>query len=333
MPIAQEVVLAGKFLDEALTKYETQIEQPDYPEYWGAEGSFHQAIGDLPFGCRGMSMARIDYTGRAVNYGGKATSLPMANFGINMDEYQCLVGVLAADWSWSELRAQEAAEDNTFLPRVNVVQEYRMAMEMGLTQWLHEKTVFGDVNAGFTGLINNPFVEVVEVSNANNGLTGTSATATTAYDFLRNQASDFRKDSRLVADATAILTSEDVRNSLTARFGDNSNDGNPLRLLTSGDQGQFRLIRALNEMNGDDVRDIGGLTTINGVSIAATDDLLLMLDTDVANNVIKHFAPMDTLPPGLLDDQLTFRQVGLVATSEVIFKKPFRARLYVLKTA
>lgn len=333
MPVSQELVLAGKFLKESLTRYELEVEQPVYPEYWGYEGMYHQAIGDLPFGSRSIMNARIDYTGRAANYGGKATSIPLANFGINMDEYQTLVGVLAADWTWQELRSEEAGRENPYLPQINVVESYRMSMEKGLREWMHLKTVFGDVDAGFDGLITNPFVEIVEVSNANNGLTGTTATAATAYDFMIEQASDFRKSSRLTTDATAVLTSEDVNLALNKRFADSSNDGNPRRLLTSGDATQIRTIRAVNEMKGDVVRSEGGRTSINSVDILDTDDLLLMFDANVSTNQVRHFADIDALPPAQLDDQLTYRQVGLCATSEVIYKQPFRARLYVLKTA
>lgn len=333
MPVAQEVVLAGKFLNEALTKYETEVTQPVYPEYWAYEGMYHSAVNDLPFGCRSMMNARIDYVGRAVNYGGKATSIPLANFGINMDEYGCLVGVLAADWTWQELRSEEAGQSNSFLPRVNIVQSYRTAVEMGLMQWMHLKSVFGDVNADFNGLLTNPFVEVIEVANGANGLTGSSATAATAYDFMITQLSNFRRDSKLTTDATAVLTSEDVMLSLNKRFADNSNDGNPFRLLTGGDNYQLRTIKSVNEMNGDTARDEGGRTSINSVNIAATDDLLLMFDANVETNMVRHYAAIDTLPPGLLDDQLTYRQVALCATSEVIYKQPFKARLYVLKTA
>lgn len=330
MPVQQEMVMAGKFLTEALTRYETIVDEPTYPEYWGYNGLYHYATGDLPFGARKLMNARIDYTGRAVNYGGKATTLPLANFGINMDEYQSLVGVLAADWTWDELRSEEMSKENQFLPQVDVVNSYRMAMEKGLQEWMHVRTVFGDPTADFNGLITNPFVETVEVSAANNGITGTGATAATAYDFMRLQLSDFRKSSKLTTDATAVLTSEDVNSALTKRFADNSNDGNPYRLLTNSQSGQLRTIRAVNEMDGEICRNEGGRTSINSVAIAANADLLLMFDAAVQNNMVRHYAAIEALPPRQLDDQLTWRQVGLCATSETIYKQPFKARLLVL---
>jgi len=329
MPVSEEVILAGKFLNEALTRYETEITEPVYPEYWAYEGKYHYATADLPFGARKIANARVDYTGKAVNYGGKAKDLPLANFGMNMDEYGTVVGILAAEWDWQELRAEEMGRSNQYLPQKRTVQSYRMALEKGLREWMHKKAVFGDESIGFNGLLTNPYVETVEVVAGANGLTGPGADADSAYDFMLTETSDFRKDSKLTTQATAVLTSEDVNLSLCRRFTDN-NDGNPKRLLTSGDATQVRTINAVNEMDGSIVNDEGDRTTINGVAVAPDADLLLMFDAAVRNNMIRHYADIETLPPGLLDDQMTYRQVGLCATSEAIFKQPFRARLYVL---
>lgn len=331
MPVSREIVQAGRFLREALTKHETTVDEPIYPELWGYEGQYHSAVADLPFGCRGMTNTRVDYVGRAVNYGGKATAIPLANFGIEMDEYKCVVGALAADWTWDELRAEEMARLNPYLPRVDVVSAYRTAMERGLREWMHLKAVFGDPTIGFNGLLTNPFVDVISVSNANNGVTGTLATPATAYDWFITEASNFRKTSKLTSQATAILTSEDVNLRLNKRFTDGSNDGNPRQLLLGGSASQFSSIQVVNEMAGESVINDGGRTTINGVTITSTDDLVLMFDANVSVNMVRHFADIDYLPVGLLDDQMSYRQIGLCATSEVIFRQPFKARLYVLK--
>lgn len=334
MVLAAEVLAAGKFLTEALTVYEPQIIESVYPEYWGYNGLYHNAVNDLPFGALKYTTARMDFTGRAVNYGGKATTLPLANFGINMDEYKCLVGVLAAEWDWQQLRAEEQSSRNQFLPRTNIVESYRRALEKGLQEWMHVRTIYGDPTIAFTGLINNPFVEVISIAAGANGVTGPSATAATAYEFFRVQLSAFRKDARLTADATIALVDEDIRAALQRRFADNSNDGTPEQMLTGRSSSPaLAAIRTVNEMAGDIVLDpnMGNLATIGGVSIAATDDLMLLTEASVGDTVVKHFADIETLPPGLLDDQLTYRQVGMCATSEVVYTQPFRARLLILK--
>jgi len=340
MPVAQELVLAQKFLSESLNKYETTIMDAVYPEYWGYEGKYHTAIGDLKFGAQGLVTARRDFTGRAVNYGGKATTIPLANFGMNMDTYKTVKGVLAADWTWEELQAEEMASQNPYLPRPNVVASYRESLERGLREWMHIRTVFGDPTIAFTGLITNPFVEVVDVTAANNGLTGTSPTAAAAYEFFRRELSDFKKSTRLTSESVACLTSEDVRSSLDRRFADNSNDGTPRRLLTNGNDGMLTAINAVNEMDGSVVRDpqLGNLSTIGGVTLPGTAgsatsafDLMLFLETSASNQVERNFADIETMEPFRLDDGMTFRQIGVCATSEVVFKQPFRARLYVLR--
>lgn len=332
--LANEVVMAGKFLSESLTNYETTVSETVYPEYWGYEGEMHQARADLPFGALKYTTARMDYTGRAVNFGGKATTIPLANFGVNMDEYKCMVGILAAEWDWQQLRAEEQAQRNQFLPQTNVVESYRKALEKGLREWMHIRTIFGDPTVGFTGLLNNPFVEVVTVLAGANGITGPSATAATAYEFFRTQLSTFRKDSRLTAEATVALVDEDIRAALQRRFADNSNDGTPEQMLTGRTNSPaLSAIRTKNEMAGDVVvsPDGGNITTIGGVTITATDDLMLLTEASAGSDIIRHYADIETLPPGLLDDQLTYRQVGMCATSEVIYEQPFRARLLVLK--
>jgi hypothetical protein len=332
--LATEVLAAGKFLTESLAEYETQITETVYPEYWAEEGQYHSARADLPFGALKYTTARMDYTGRAANFGGKATTIPLANFGINMDEYKCLVGVLAAEWDWQQLRAEEQAQRNQFLPQTNIVESYRKALEKGLREWMHIRAVYGDPTIGFTGLLNNPFVEVISIAAGANGVTGPAATAATAYEFFRSQLSAFRKDSRLTAEATIALVDEDIRSALQRRFADNSNDGTPEQILAGRTSSpMLQAIRTVNELAGDVVNaaDMGNLTTIGGVTIAATDDLMLLTENSGEDAIIRHYAPIETLPPGLLDDQLTFRQVGMCATSEVIYTQPFRARLLVLK--
>ena len=77
--------------------------------------------------------------------------------------------------------------------------------------------------------------------------------------------------------------------------------------------------------------DGGNMTSIGGVTLADTDDLVMFTDASVNNVIQRHYADLDTMTHVLLDDQLTYRQIGMCATSEMIFKQPFRARLYILK--
>ena len=337
MPVAEEVVLAGKFVREALVRYEREVVDPVYPELWAYEGMYHQAVADLPLGAPSISKARRDFTGTAVNYGGKATTIPTANYGISMDEYKSVVGVLSADWTWDELRKEELSRNNPYMANVDVVASYRMALERGLKTWMHLKAIFGDAAIDFGGMLTSPYVETISVAAGANGVTGTGATAQTSYDWFRQELTEFRKATKLTSQATAILTSETVNSALDQRFSDGSGDGSvgDLLLGNTGSGNRTRklsTITSVNEFDGASVRDpeIGSRTTINGVAVAADADLLLMIDANVQQSMVRHFADMQFLPVGLLDDQMTYRQVGLCATSEMVYSKPFCARLYIL---
>jgi hypothetical protein len=344
MPVAQDQLLAQKFLSESLQEYEPQITDTVYPEYWAYEGKHHSARSGLAFGVQGFTTSRRDFTGKAVNYGGKATTIPLANFGMTMDRYKTVKGILAADWTWEELRQEEVANSNPYQENINLVASYREALERGLRQWMHYRAIFGDGSLAFTGLINNPYVEVIDVASAANPLTGSAAGgasgADNAYEWFRVETANFKKASKLTSELTMAMTSSDVRSALNRRFTNNSSDGTPYNLLTTGGGSPtLASVIELNEFDGSEVRnpDVGNLSTINGVTLpgvagSATSafDLLLMCDA-TGNDIQRRFHDIETMQPFMLDDGMTYRQIGICATSEVIFPQPFRARLFILR--
>lgn len=340
-----QISQAGKFLKEGLIVHETTVTETEYPEYWGYDGQLHQAVPDLAFGTQGFTTARMNFTGRAANFGGKATTFPLANFGVEMDQYKTVVGVLAAEWDWQQLQAEEAAQKNPYLPRTNVVESYRRALEKGLREWMHLKVVFGDSTIGFTGLINNPFVEVINVAATDNPITGPSANtgtgtpnANNVYDWFRRESSKFKKESKLTGELTVALVSEDISSALDQRFTDGTSDGTPRAVLTNRQSSpMLRSIRTVNEFSGDMVRDpevgnISGTAALGGQTLNDNNfDIIMMLQASVEDTVMRHFHDIETLEPKLLDDCLTYRQIGMCATSEMIFKQPFRVRTYILR--
>lgn len=333
MALTEELVLAGKYVSEALNRYEREVEDPVYPEYWAYEGKYHQAIADLNFGTQDIVKTRTDFTGRAVNYGGKATAIPTANFGISQDKYKSCAGILSAEWTWQELRAEEQSRDNQYMTNVDVVATYRKALEKGLREWMHYKAIFGEnTPAGdFGGLLTSEWLEVINVPAADNGITGPGATAQDAYDWALQEQIDFAKATKLTAMGTAVITDVEVKGALKRRFTDGSNAGTALDLMT-GNDGLFRTINQVNEFAGDQVRDpeIGNRTTLGGIPVAADADLFLMCDADVTNNLKRHYADTQVMNVYSPDGGLTYKQVGMCATSEVIIAKPFACRLYVL---
>lgn len=331
MAVSREIALAGKFLTESLTKYDLKLIDTEYPEYWAADGRYHNAIADLPFGVKQYTQGRVDYTGRAVNYGGKATTMPLANFGIQMDGYKCMTGVLAADWTWEELRAEEASQGNAFMPTVNVIQSYNEALTRGLREWMHIRAVFGDPSQGFAGLLTNPYVDVEDVDAAT--FLGAAVTAAGAYDFFRTELSEFRQTSRLTSQITGVLTSEAVQLKLTARYGDGSSDGTPLGTLLGGGAARSPVLQQFDVINEASVSSslIADFELPAALSGAGREwALFYELSPD---NMVRHYADMDFSEPFMLDDGMTFRRIGLCATSEVIYTRPYRAKLYRFATS
>lgn len=345
MALSGEIIQAGKFLKESLIQHETTITETEYPEYWGYTGQLHQAVGDLKFGTQGFTTARMNYTGRAVNFGGKSQTFPLANYGVEMDSYKTVVGVLAAEWDWQQLQAEAAAQDNPYLPRTNVVASYRRALERGLREWMHLKVVFGDPTIGFTGLINNPYVEVINVPASDNPLTGPSSNtgtglpnAANVYDWFRRESSKFKDETLLTGELTVALVPESVSTALDQRFTDGSSDGTPRTVLTSRQESpMLRNIKTVNEFSGKRIRNaeignISGTAALGGQTLNDDNfDIIMLMQASVEDSVMRHFHDIETMEPRLLDDCLTYRQIGMCATSEMIFKQPMRARTYILR--
>lgn len=316
---------AGKFLQEQLRMIEPEINQTVYPEYWGYEGKYHSVKNGLNFGVSTIKTARLDYTGTAVNFGGKATDIPLANFGIDTDSYDTLMGVLGAEWHWTELEQQEAATNAGTLNAVNVVQEYSNAMDKGIREWVHLKTLFGNYNntsAGFTGFFNNPYAQVkVITDNLYN------YTPQQLYDFFLTESFDFQKTSLLTAEATDLLLPIDLKRALLRRFGDNTGDGNPLRMMLNlngkNDEPAYNSVSAVNELK---------YTYLNQYGISVTSqDMFIMYDNSV-QTLYKYMSDIYTTPAQLKDDGMTYRVTSIVKLSEMIVKQPFRIRYYLIPT-
>mgnify|MGYP001800384736 CR=1 FL=1 len=341
MPTALNFTAADTFIKEGLNHYDQNVIKPTYPEYWGYLGKYHQAIPGLQFGQREFYSVNKDFTGKAANFGGKAQDIPLVNYQISPTGYKTMVGASAALWNWEELEAERVAASNS-LPRVPVVQSYREAMDKALQSWMHIRTVFGDPETGFTGMIDNPYVEVVELAGNNNPLKsdgGDGSIASNLHNWFCDIGSSFKDRSMLTMGAgVAALTSENVNRGLKYRFEDGSGSGTVRDLLlglsresTSDSSGDYRAIKIVNEMAGKHVinPDFGNLTEIQGHTITDKDDLVLMLDA-APGTAKKHYAPIQYFPVRQTDIT-EWKQVGFCAVTETIYDEPIKARLYILK--
>ncbi|BAY20804.1 hypothetical protein NIES2100_05480 [Calothrix sp. NIES-2100] len=311
------IIQAGHYLRQQLREVTPDIIRTQYPELWGYEGKHHTVQMNLPFGLREIWQSRIDHSGVAVNFGGKATDIPLANFGIGADKYKTVIGVLGAEWDWMELQSQEQAMKAN-LPTVDCVTEYRAALEKGLREWVHLKTLFGDTTIGFNGLFNHAEIEVIDTTTNLN-----TATSRDLQNFFRGIIKDFKKNSRLTASPTKILGSIDLIYALNAPFTDaagavTAKGSAREALLTSGD---IASIDEVNELSNSYLSQFG-------VTAASTTKDAFILYEPSAETLYKRQSRILTTPVGLKDDQMTYRTTGLVAVSEVIIKRPYRVKIY-----
>lgn len=306
-----DIIGIQKFLKIELERYEPTIIETVYPEYWGEAGENMPTFGDLDIGLRKIVYARMDTIGRAVNYGGRAQSIPLANFGITLEESNVLVGILAAEWGYFDLEAEKVAKQfpQLFQGR-DLVKNYRKALEKGLREWMNIRTIFGDASLGFQGMFTNSRVTVINESQNLNTMS-----ATDLYNWFLTRLNAYRKSNYLTTKATAVMMSTDLMLALSRRFGDASADGNPAKLL----QPLVGKIIEVNELSSPFLETYGVLPA------GTNKDMMIFYQND-PDVIDRHYCPIEVTNPGLLDDQLTYRIVGFCATSETRVKQPLRVQ-------
>lgn len=320
------ILQAGKFLKEQLRLVEPEITRTVYPQLWGFEGQYHSVKPGLSFGVNNIVSTRIDSVGKAVNFGGKATDIPLANFGIASDSWNTKACVLGAEWSWTELEQQKAAENSGTLGAVNVVQEYALALEKGVREWVHERSLFGDPNdTSFTGLFNNSDVETVVITDNLYALSPRDL-----HLYIKNLIKDFKKAAKLTATASDMLTSPDLFDALTdpiAQSAGGGGEATPFELLTDPKKGSnLRRINEVNELT------YASLVEYGRIASGANQDMLMLYDNS-PETLYKHFSGVYKTPTNLKDDGITYRTTGFAKVSEVVVKTPFRVRYYLYPKA
>lgn len=298
-----------KWLETELIEYEPEVIKEVHPEKWGYEGRLLTTTADLRLGLRKIVHARMDMTGRAVNYGGKATSVPLANFGITMEEDTTAVGILAAEWSYFDLEAERtAARFPELLQGRDLVRNFRDALDLGLRDWMHLKHVFGDRELNMSGLLTDADVTVInEAQNLNTMPTGD------LDNWWLARVAEFKKRNRLTAEATSVVMSVDLETSMNRRFGDGGSDGTPMKMLRE----RVSTIDVVNELSASYLEEFGVLAS------GSNKDMLLVYQNN-RKVIDRKYYPIEVTTPALLDDQLTYRIIGFCATSEVRVKQPMK---------
>lgn len=306
-----DTIVLQKWLQNQLIEYEPKVIETVYPEYWGFEGNHHNAVGDLPLGVENIVSSRMDFVGSAVNYGGKATTIPLANFGIGNYSAKTAVGILAADWTIFELEKEKiASQFPGLLQSQGLVKNYRNAIERGLREWMHLKAVFGDVALAMSGLLTSRDVTVISEAQTLNSLS-----AAALYDWFLTQLSAFKEQNLLTTnDQISVLVNTRLALGLSRRFTD-TGDGAPMNLLRS----LVGSMTELNELSAPLLERFG--VTAPGANL----DMVIFYNNQ-SDVLDRRFYPIQITKPNLLDDQVSFRSVGYCATSEVRVKQPLRMR-------
>lgn len=295
----------GKWLSSQLTNREPDVISAKYPQYWGYEGMYHSAKATLPFGIRSLTSAMVNEVGQAVNYGGKATTIPLANYGIEKTSIKTVAGIIAAEWNVFDLEAEKAAFSypNAGLMYDGLIENYRSALERALREWMHFKAVYGDSQLGMAGLLSNPNVTTIVETIAVNTLASAAL-----HDWLLTQISLYKERNLLtVKDQLSLLVSPRLYLAMTKRFTDGGG-GNVLSLL------------------GDSVREVAEIAELTPIfseqyGVTATGREMMVIYHNSEDVLDRVYAPIFTTQPKLLDDCITYRIVGYCATSEVRVKR------------
>ena len=318
--MANEILQAGKFLEEQLRLVDPQIIRTVYPEMWGFEGKYHTVKSGLPFGTKEVFTTRIDSVGRAVNFGGKATDIPTATFGIDTDKYKTIAGVLSAEWGYEELLQQEAAQKSGQpFTVVNVVEEYNKALQKGLREWVHIRTLFGDPTLGFTGLFNSANVTASILTNDLYAMTPAEL-----HLYIKSLTKDFKKGAKLTAVATDMLVNSDLYDKLTNPILNNNTASGgsvtPYELLTNPEKGtNLRQINEVNELVKDTLTEYG--------VIASADQYDMFMLYESSEETLDKMMSTQIITPVMQRD-LSFKRYAMIKISEVRVKMPFRVKYY-----
>lgn len=327
MAVQADLISSGLWLKSEVTYYEPKIIERVYPALWGFEGLYHNASADLPLGVQEIVQGRIDHTGKAVNYGGRAMDIPLVNVGIGVDNYKVLLGVLGAEWGLFDLMAQMEVNSKKLLPQRNLVNDLMTAMDVGLREWIHIRTLFGDPAIGFQGYFNNNYVEVINVTD-----NVYAYTPQQLYNFILSIVYDFQDKSRLTAEATSILVPVPFKRALLNRFGDNTTDANPLHLLLDDGRGStLQEINVVNELRSQYLEQYA-------IQPPGTNkDMIIVYentsDPEAGDTLKKYFHPIDRTEPFLLDDGLTHRITSFAAISEMMVNQSFKVKYYKIPAA
>lgn len=301
----------SKWLGTQLRSSEVKVIESEYPEYWGFDGKHHSAKDTLPLGLQELVSAQLSETGRAVNYIGQATTIPLANAGLAFGSVKTALGIIGSEVNYFQLEREKVAQayPSAGLNYFNLVKTLRDSMERSLREWMHLKAVFGDKNLAMGGLLTNSSVPIVAETVRVSGLTPEAL-----YEWVLTKINQFKEQNLLTTnEQVSILCSSQVSLAMDRRFTDGGGG-------TAGDllKAKVKEVTEINELSTPYLEQFGV------TNVGSNLEMLTIYQND--ESVLERFYhPIITTEPKLLDDCVTYRMVAFCATSEVRFNKPKKA--------
>lgn len=299
---------AGMFLSRQLEQRFSMVFEPRYPQYWAEEGMYFPATADLEVGAEALIEETADSSGGTAFLSDTADDFPLVDASISEKSFKTYSLVAGAGWTVEELNKDAKAGRNIRLHRMN-------ALKRSFAERIHNLSVFGDSDRGYTGLLSSTDVPLNSSSYNPN-----TASFQDHIDFFTEEYTAVRASTNLVAFPDTVLIPEKLR----AKWASTVLSGTNISVLSfimdnygQSAGGSLRRIVTVNEVQSSFLED-------NGVHAASTNkDRMMILPAD-PQAVERKFYAMNYLEPQLRG--LKWIVPAYCGSSEVIFHYPDSCR-------
>lgn len=309
-------VAAGKFLTQELRQYDPEFYSVERYEKWGAKGLYHPSTADLTLGVREVVQSHLETTGKAGRWDGKATNIPIANFGVGATSYKASVYVIGAEWTTFDLQASAVAKGNALLPQRDLVRTNMEALQIGMDEAIHDVVAFGDPDIGMDGLFSGGSIEVL--TPATNPYT---LSPQDLYEFFLELIWTFKRQSKVPTDQISVYLPTPLLAKLLIPI-ENQGGATPLSHLLGGTTSQYgKFAKVFKDF---DELESSFLEQYRIHSVGTNKDRIAIGQFDSTRALRRQFYPIDRTEPRLADDGITYRVTAFYATTESQYRMPYR---------
>jgi hypothetical protein len=309
-----DVQNAGIFLARELEQKLPTVYEQKFPQYWAAEGMFHQASATLERGAASVTETIIEGRGEALPLAEYNSSFPTNEVASADTTFKVIDFVTTIEYTFQQLWAAEKAGKD--LVGLKLRQAYKTMQEK-----IHRHAVFGNSKYGHQGLFGNNLVTTIASAYNPN-----TSTWQQDLDFFRAQLSDLADSINNTAQTGYILISPKLRFKLASTYQTGDSGATVLQALMQNfgieNGGFLKGIIGANECRAAELE-------LNGVQIAGTNLDRVVFVPDTQDYMERLYYPVIQEAPQLRD--LSYRVFLLQGTSEIIAHYPKEAR-YVTHT-